>query len=182
LPSRSTNPANRNSENWPGVHCATALLAGSALEGTWFDRTAEYEARRRGEDKPAADFAEPERVVFSPLPCWAHLESAAYRGKIAALLRQIVEDGRRQRAARPVLGKRAILAQHPHEKPLHSDRSPAPMVHAATKAIRLMLRVAYWQFVAAFRDAAHRLRCGDLLVRFPAGAFPPPLPCIAPSD
>ena len=83
-----------------------------------------------------------------------------------------------RRAGRGVLGKRAILAQHPHDKPLSSDRSPAPLVHAATKAVRIMLRGAYYDFVDAFREAATKLRRGDRLVRFPPGAFPPPLPCI----
>jgi putative transposase len=166
---------------WPGVHCAAALLAGTDLEGTWLDRTACYEARRKGEDKTAADFAATERVAFTALPCWAHLEPAAYRGKVAELIRKIVEDGRRNRAGRGVLGKRAILAQHPHDKPLCSDRSPAPLVHAATKAVRVMLRTAYYEFVAAFREAAMKLRRGDRLVRFPAGAFPPPMPCGAPT-
>jgi hypothetical protein len=27
--------------DWPGVHCATALLTGDPVEGTWFDRTQE---------------------------------------------------------------------------------------------------------------------------------------------
>jgi hypothetical protein len=52
-------------------------------------------------------------------------------------------------------------------------------VHAASREIRIMLRVAYRQFVNAFREAAVRLRRGDRLVRFPEGAFPPPLPCLA---
>jgi len=114
------------------VHCAAALVAGTALEGTWFDRTALYEARRKGEDAGAADFATLEQIVFTLLPCWAHLEPAAYRAKIAELIRKIVEDGRRRRAGRGVLGKRAILAQDPHDKPLSSDRSPTPLVHAAS--------------------------------------------------
>jgi REP element-mobilizing transposase RayT len=168
-------------QHWPGVHCAAALLAGATLVGTWVDRTALYEARRRGESKSPVHFTETEEVVFTPLPCWAHLEPAAYRGRIAALIRGIIEDGRRERAGRPVLGRRAILAQPPHDKPLHSDRSPAPLVHAATRAVRRMLRAAYVEFVAAFREAARRLRCGDRLVRFPEGAFPPPLPCVIPT-
>jgi hypothetical protein len=86
--------------------------------------------------------------------------------------------GPSRRFGRGVLGKRAILAQQPHDKPLHSDRSPAPLVHAATKAVRVMLRTAYYEFLAAFREAAMKLRRGDRLVRFPEGAFPPPLPCI----
>jgi hypothetical protein len=116
-----------------------------------------------------------------PLPCWAELSPAAYRERVAALLRQITADGRRARDGRAVLGRKAILSQHPHDEPLHHDRSPAPLVHAATKPIRIMLRAAYWQFVSAYREAALQLRRGDRLVRFPQGAFPPPMPCMAPS-
>jgi hypothetical protein len=53
---------------WPSVHCAAALLTGSDLEGTWLDRTACYEARLRGEEKTAADFATRESVTFTALP------------------------------------------------------------------------------------------------------------------
>jgi REP element-mobilizing transposase RayT len=168
-------------QDWPGVHCAEALLAGVDLGGTWFDRTAQYLAWRRGDDRSDAHFAESERVVFSPLPCWGALHPAAYRRRIAGLIERVVDDGRRERDGKPVLGKRAIRAQHPHDKPVHCDRSPAPPAHAATPEVRLMLRIAYWQFVAAFREAARRLRLGDRLVRFPPGAFPPPLPCLVPT-
>lgn len=163
---------------WPGLHCAAALVGSGVLEGTWFDRTGFYRARRHGGDVTAREFTETERIVFSPLPCWADLDPSSRHNKVAALLRDIVERARRQRAGRPVLGKRAILAQHPHDAPLHCDRSPAPLVHAASRAVRVMLRTAYYEFVAAFREAAHRLRCGDRLARFPEGAFPPPLPCV----
>ncbi len=168
-------------QQWPGVHCAHTLLTGAALEGTWFDRTAEYDARRRGEPVGSGDFATSERVVFSPLPCWSMADTGIYRERVAAIVRRIVEDGRQQRGGRAVLGKRAILAQDPHDRPLHSDRSPAPAVHAASKEIRVMLRAAYWRFADAFKEAAQRLRSGDRLVRFPPGAFPPPIPCAVPT-
>jgi REP element-mobilizing transposase RayT len=168
-------------QQWPGVHCAAALVLGSDLQGTWFDRTACYEAWRKGASRTATDFGTPERVTFTPLPCWAALELAAYRGKIAELLRRIVEEGRRNRGGCGVLGKRKILAQHPHDKPQSSSRSPAPLVHAATRAVRVMLRAAYYDFVAAFREAAMKLGRGDRFVRFPSGAFPPPMPCRPPS-
>ena len=165
---------------WPGVHCARALCHGTDLHGTWFDRTAQYEARRRGESRSPADFGTEERIVFSPLPCWAELEANEQRRRILDLVRTAVEEHRRQRAGRPVLGRKAILGQHPHDEPLTHDRSPAPAVHAATRAIRLMLRVAYWQFAAAYREAALKLRRGEPFVRFPPGAFPPPMPCPLP--
>jgi hypothetical protein len=33
---------------WPGVHALRPLLTGEPVVGTWFDRTQEYAARRRG--------------------------------------------------------------------------------------------------------------------------------------
>ena len=51
---------------------------------------------------------------------------------------------------------------------------PAPLFHAVTKEIRKTLWLAYSMFVAAFREAAERLKAGELsLVRFPVGSFPP---------
>ena len=35
---------------WPGVHAAEAMATGRPLLGFWFDRTAEFQARKRGED------------------------------------------------------------------------------------------------------------------------------------
>ena len=169
-------------QHWPGAHCAHALLHGKALAGTWYDRTAEYQARARGELTARAGFAQPEWVVLSPLPCWAKLDAAACRQRVAELLRKIVEDARPLRSSRAVLGRRAILAQRPHDVPRSFQRSSAPLVHAATRAVRTALRTAYYEFVSAYREAAHRLRCGDRLARFPAGAFPPPLPCVLTSS
>ncbi|HEV7505078.1 MAG TPA: hypothetical protein VGS07_09220 [Thermoanaerobaculia bacterium] len=58
-------------------------------------------------------------------------------------------------------------------------RSPAPLVHAATKAVRKAFYDAYVWFVAAFREAAERLRLGDRNAPFPSGSFPPALPFVA---
>jgi hypothetical protein len=34
---------------WPGPNCVAALTTGAFLRGTWFDRSAEFRARQRGE-------------------------------------------------------------------------------------------------------------------------------------
>ncbi len=144
-------------------HSSAAPAAGSTLP------------RRKGGLRPPR---RPLQLTTSPRPSlrsdrWS--PSSEYVVAFAGI------RSRRQRDGRPVLGRKAIASQHPHDKPIHCDRSPAPLVHAASREIRIMLRVAYWQFVAAFREAAHRLRHGDRLVRFPTGAFPPPLPCLVPT-
>ena len=76
------------------------------------------------------------------------------------------------------LGIAAILGQHPHDRPKRSKRSPAPLFHAMSARVRDELWEGYRWFVAAFRDAAEKLRAGDRNVSFPAGSFPPALPFV----
>jgi hypothetical protein len=58
-------------------------------------------------------------------------------------------------------------------RPERLDRSPAPFVHAATRKIQKELWEAYGWFVAAYREAADKLRKGDRDAAFPPGSFPP---------
>lgn len=48
-------------------------------------------------------------------------------------------------------------------------RSPAPLVHAATKAVRKAFYDAHAWFVATFQEAAERLCRGDREAPFVAG-------------
>jgi hypothetical protein len=57
--------------------------------------------------------------------------------------------------------------------------TPAPLFHAASKAVRRELYEGYAWFVAAYREAAEKLRNGNRMVSFPIGSFPPPLPFVA---
>jgi putative transposase len=79
---------------------------------------------------------------------------------------------RKQTGARP-LGSAAVLAQDPHWQPKKTNKSPAPAFHAASKAMRRELWNAYALFVAAYRDAAEKLKAGIRDVVFPQGSFPP---------
>jgi hypothetical protein len=54
--------------------------------------------------------------------------------------------------------------QNPFERP---KKSSAPRFHAFTKKVRRQLYEAYALFVAAFREAAEKLRAGDRMARFP---------------
>jgi hypothetical protein len=73
----------------------------------------------------------------------------------------------------------AIQGQDPHRRPERSKKSPAPLFHAASQAVRRDLYAAYAWFVAAYRNASEKLRAGNLTVPFPLGSFPPPLPFVA---
>jgi len=164
-------------QDWPGVHCVAALLTGQPIEGTWFNRSREWEARLRGEEFGARQFAEAEVVTLDPLPCWRHLSDEQYRERIAELVGAIIAQAADRRAATGIepLGAVDILRQHPFSQPTKTKRSPAPLVHAASKRIRTQIRIAYAWFARASREAAEYLRTGDRLARFPFGSFPPGL-------
>jgi hypothetical protein len=86
---------------------------------------------------------------------------------------------RKERTGIQPLGPQEILAQNPQSQPAKTKRSPAPAVHAASRAVRRELRDAYFGFVAAYRSAAEKLRAGQRDPAFPTGCFPPPLPFVS---
>jgi len=165
---------------WPGVHSAEALMHGTPLEGHWIDRTRECAARNQDEELRREEHVFAESVVLSPIPCWAHLPADRYRERIKALVEDVDTEAalaRKQSGAR-VLGVKAILALDPQTRPTSVARSPAPLVHAATKAARTLFYEIYAKFVSAFRAAADALRQGRRDVPFPVGSFPPRLPFV----
>jgi len=167
-------------QDWPGVHVAKALLQGEDPKGYWFDRTQEHAALNRGEKFDRLEYASLETLYLSPLPCWKHLSSEVWRGRAINLIQEIVEEAAAQRArtgSQP-LGAAGILGRHPHERPKNPKRSPAPRFHAVSAGVRRELWEAYRLFVAAFRQAADKLRAGDRNAVFPPGSFPPALPYV----
>ena len=165
---------------WPGVHCVRALLADEPLVGTWFDRTQESCARKRGEEIAPRQFATQETVTLTPLPCWAHLSEEQVRTRVSAIAQRIEENAAQERkaAGSAVLGAAAVLAQKPLDRPSRPKKSPAPLFHVFTRRVRRELYEAYHLFLAAFRDAAEKLRAGDRNAAFPLGSFPPGLPFV----
>jgi hypothetical protein len=165
---------------WPGVHCAQALLADGPLEGAWYNRTREGAARRAGQDVGSRDFAEPEVLHWDPLPCWAHLSREEYQKRILEIVEEIeaTTAARIQETGVTPPGPAAIRAQRPTDSPNRSKNSPAPLFHAYRKSVRRALWEAYAEFVAAFRQAAERLKAGDPNPGFPEGSFPPGAPFV----
>jgi putative transposase len=167
--------------DWPGLSCVRALTKDDELRGTWYDRTAEYNARRRGKRVIPGQFSEACRVELSPLPCWSDLSESGHRSACADIVTTIENETKAERKAsgKQCLGKERILAMDPHSLPLESTSSPAPFVHASTPEERKKFRRDYAAFVDAYRIAAACLRRGER-ADFPVGAFPPPAPFIAP--
>lgn len=164
--------------DWPGAHCARALVEGTAIAGRWHNRTLESKAQRKTLALDPEAFVEQEQLTLAPLPCCLELEPEAYRARIRAMIEEIEIDGRQREAetGMPPLGSDAVCRQDPHHEPNQLKKAPAPLVHAAAPEVRRALRRAYFSFLAAYRHAAGLLRDGVKEVEFPDGAFPPALP------
>jgi hypothetical protein len=155
------------------------------LRGTWFDRSAEYVARQRGETVLPSQFATTFDVKLTPLPCLLHLTEAQRQAECRRMVEEIQATAEAENKAkgREPMGVDAILGQDPHSRPATTDRSPAPFVHAADERTALDFRVRYRAFVDAFRAGAQRLRdrARELAEMFPLWSFPPALPFNAPA-
>ena len=167
-------------KDWPGVHCAGALVSGQPLRGHWFDRTARYQARRRGEAVGRYDYSCEETLHLEPLPCWKDLSPGDRQARAAELIHQIEHDNRarHREAGTSPMGVKQILRQHPHSAPAQLATSPAPRFHASCYEVWRCLQAGYWEFLAAFRQAAADLRAGVRNVEFPVGSFPPRQPFV----
>ncbi len=113
-------------KQWPGASSTRALLQDDPVEGVWIDRTAQFKASERGEPNPSGRFTSRESVKLSPLPCWEHEAESRWRSQVRRMVKEIEAE-----APENVLGRAAILAQHPHDRPSSPERrSPAPRFHA----------------------------------------------------
>lgn len=85
--------------------------------GTWYDRTAQYQAALWS-DGPVdeEDSAEEEEVVLTPLPCWAHYTEEERRELVRAMIAELVEADawpkHKLNGTRP-LGVRKVLSRIP---------------------------------------------------------------------
>ncbi len=163
-------------EHWPGVGCERALTTGEQMHGTWYDRTAFYDAERRGKKVHPDDFTKRYPVPLTPLPFLAAKTESQRQTYFRHLIKEIREETFQRPANqnKQVLGVESILAQDPHSYPRKLKKSPAPLCHASTAARRKAYRRSYRMFVAAYRWAAEKLRRGEQNVKFPNNCFPPP--------
>lgn len=161
--------------DWPGVQCVTEFIQGpNRLRGIWYERTAIWEAEQRGKFLSERERLTREELELSPLPAWESMSTERHRQASRELVADIEERAREARAetSSKLLGEQAILSQNPHDRPQVSKRSPAPIAHAATVETWLAMKIAYREFVLAYREAAERWRQG-FEATFPAGCFPP---------
>ncbi len=163
--------------DWPGVSSLRALLTGKPDVGAWYDRTAYYYAKRRkgGEQVSLEDFAIEYEVPLVRLPCWAYLSEEEYRERVRQVAIEVEEEAvaKREVEAKTILGVAAILAADPFERPEEVEKSPAPLVHAATRQAYSAFRRLFLNVVEAYQKASKAFRSGDYTVPFPEGTFRP---------
>jgi REP element-mobilizing transposase RayT len=164
--------------DWPGAHCARALLDGHTVTGRWVDRTLEYAARRKRIPLEPDAFSSRESLALAPLPCWRGCGDEWIRARVRELVLEIEAEGRAREIeiGKPPLGREFLFRQDPHLQPNRVRKGPAPLVHAASRAARDALREAYRLFLGAYRHASERVRRGERGVIFPEGCFPPAPP------
>ena len=171
--------------DWQGVQSASTLCSGDELDGWWFDRSAEGEARRRGQRPGRYDHATRYAVELTPIPVWAHLSEEAYRQRVCELVAAIEEETatmHRQGRTRPA-GSKAVRRKNPLAVAAAPARRARPLVHAVSRKVRESYRAAYREFVLCFRGAALHARtesraAHSLRRLFPEGSFPPRLPFV----
>lgn len=160
--------------DWPGVNCVAALTRGKTLSGTWYDRSNYYLDSQKGKDCNLSDYAIEYDIPLSPLACFEgkseEERTRIYRALVAEI-EQETQDQVRNTKVQP-LGRKAVLAQDPHDSPRHSKKNPKPWCHAKDKKNRQAFKQAYKSFEAAYRFAADRLKQGRS-AKFPEGCFPP---------
>ena len=164
----------------PGSTPSRRLTEGKVLEGYWFNRQQEYAARRRREDFRRLEYATRETLALDPLPCWRHLPEEQRRRLVSALVEEVevAAAAHRERTGIKASGSGCHPDPEPPSTALEVQESPALAFHAASQAVRRELRDLYHEFVAAYREAAKKLRAGDRRVAFPVGSFPPALPFV----
>ena len=115
--------------DWPGVHCAKALLQGKNDVGTWFDRTKQRIAKNQKRKPKRREIATDYEVKLSPLPCWKDCSEKEYQRRIAEMVQNIEAETKamhRENRTRS-LGVRRILRTNP----LHTPRENE-LVHRST--------------------------------------------------
>ncbi|MBW1807195.1 MAG: transposase [Deltaproteobacteria bacterium] len=162
---------------WPGVNCVKALTEDEKLSGVWYDRSAEYEARRQAKEYEQTDFESQYEVPLAPLPWFDELDSEENKERIMQIIEDIEHETherlRKERGS--VLGVKGVLIQSAHRRPRKAKKSPAPLCHCSSRQKWFEYRDEYRWFVWLYQVAAKKLRRGILDVEFPKNCFPPAL-------
>ena len=134
-------------------------------------------ATRRKFDR--LQYATRETVILSPLPCWKHLSADAWRERVLSRsTRSKPKPPPGEPRPAPASGGSGDPGPASAPSPPAPEEIPRTLVPRDRQTVRQGLYEGYAWFVAAFRQAAEKLKAGDRSAAFPAGSFPPALPFV----
>lgn len=161
---------------WPGVSSLQALLTGVPDVGIWYDRTAEFNARRLsvGKDIDVEQFATRYEIPLVPLPSMADKSEEEQQAIVRQIVRDVEDEGAEMKRKGTIfLGVEGVLATDPLERPKKLSRKPAPRAHFRSKSAYERFLEILSKVLEAFAEASKRFRGGDHDVEFPDGTFRP---------
>lgn len=174
-------------QDWPGVHCAHALLSGESLQGRLLNATAYSRAvdaeRRKSRPLPVqrADYEVRYSLALAPLPAWQDLDDMARHEEVRKLVDEVIREGNKARNGKQPVGAHRIKRMpldHMTElaKPPWQERRRRLVCWSSPHDAETRAYLAdYWHFQAAFREASHAAKRTPhpLADTFPKGAFIP---------
>jgi hypothetical protein len=121
----------RTPKHNPMPHTVFALTEGSTIDGVWIRRADHARARFKANGwVPIEPFTDHLELTLGRLPVHRALDEAAYRARMAALVKEATDEGtaerkRKGRRLKPV-SRLLKLANTPLKKPAKSKHSPMP--------------------------------------------------------
>ena len=172
---------------WPGLHCARALLEGAVDGGSWFNATAYGEAKREQERSGGrvvvrkSEFYQTLQIKLTPIGAWSHLDASSRRRRARELVGAMVAKAaaKRREAGIRVVGRKAVVGMSifkrvpPPPPPWWEERRRTLTAWARmSDALTQEYLALYWTFQEAFRTASEALKAFGQS-SFPKGAWVP---------
>lgn len=168
---------------WPGLSSLPELVDGAQRQFVWPKTSASNTTKTKRPSQPKAeqdaqDIEYPLRVTL--LPCYQG-NPQAQQIMAKEMVAEIEAEYMAQRQGKGFLGRAKVLAQHPHDKPQNSKRSPRPLCHASSVENVEQYKAEYEAFAISYAEASQQYRKQmqkqnvGLLVKFPLHAYLPPI-------
>jgi REP element-mobilizing transposase RayT len=172
---------------WPGLHCAKALLNGEVVKGDWFNGT-DYGEAKQNQERSAhrvvvkkSEFYQALLINLTPIEPWNHLDSHAQQQRAKELVGEIVADAaaKRKEEGSRVVGRKAVIGMSifkrvpPPTPPWWQERRRQITAWARmSDALTQEYLTLYWGFQEAFRAASDCLKALEE-ASFPEGSWVP---------
>ncbi|MCW5803947.1 MAG: hypothetical protein KIT31_16350 [Deltaproteobacteria bacterium] len=163
----------RRCVEWPGVHCARALLLEEVLVGRWIDRRYRRQVQAGGRTPGVDEGVTVYPIEFAPLPMWRTLDAGERVRRVRAMVNDIEAEAGAKHPI--VVGVSRLVARDPLDRPRTSRHRLAPPIHTSDQDERSQFTMEELTFAVAFDEARERVRRGSPAT-VPPRCFPPVAP------